>query len=128
MVAFNKLQLEANKRKTSQQQEILSQTQTLADLLPIERRDSIKSTISDIEQEISKSREIEKRQGFEVEEDSVTNLFAASFSSLSRELESQYSALDDLVRERTQELEVARDQANAASETKSKFLCKAGAI
>ena len=122
LVAFNKLQLEANKRKTSQQQEILSQTQTLADLLPIERRDSIKSTISDIEQEISKSREIEKRQGFEVEEDSVTNLFAASFSSLSRELESQYSALDDLVRERTQELEVARDQANAASETKSKFL------
>ncbi|MFL2527940.1 MAG: histidine kinase dimerization/phospho-acceptor domain-containing protein [Candidatus Azotimanducaceae bacterium] len=122
LVAFNKLQLEANKRKTAQQQEILSQTQNLADLLPVERRDSIKSTISDIEHEISKSRNIEKRQGFEVEEDSVTNLFAASFSSLSRELESQYSALDDLVKERTQELEVARDQANAASETKSKFL------
>ena len=64
----------------------------------------------------------EKRQSFEVDEDSVTNLFAASFSSLSRELESQYSALDDLVKERTQELEVARDQADAASETKSKFL------
>ena len=122
LVAFNVLQLEANKRKIAQQQEILNQTQTLADLLPIERRDSMKSTISDIEQEISKSRDIEKRQSFEVDEDGVTNLFAASFSSLSRELESQYSALDDLVKERTQELEVARDQANAASETKSKFL------
>ena len=122
LVAFNELQLEANKRKIAQQQEILNQTQTLADLLPIERRDSMMSTISDIEQEILKSRDIEKRQSFEVDEDSVTNLFAASFSSLSRELETQYSALDDLVKERTQELEVARDQANAASETKSKFL------
>ena len=41
---------------------------------------------------------------------------------LRQELESQYSALDELVQERTKELEVARDQANAASETKSKFL------
>ena len=66
LVAFNKLQLEANKRKIAQQQEILNQTQTLADLLPVERQGSMKSTISDIEQEISKSRGIEKRQGLKV--------------------------------------------------------------
>ena len=55
LVAFNELQLEANKRKIAQQQEVLNQTQTLADLLPVERRDSMMSTISDIEQEILKS-------------------------------------------------------------------------
>ena len=52
----------------------------------------------------------------------MTNLFVKSFSSLSKELESQYSALDELVQERTKELEIARDQANTASDTKSKFL------
>ena len=79
-------------------------------------------TIEELEQEITRSRKSENRQSFEVDEDGVTNLFAKSFSSLSKELETQYSALDELVKERTQELEVARDQANAASETKSKFL------
>ena len=122
IVAFNNLQGEANKRKIAQQEEVLVQTQALADLLPIERRESMTNTISELEQEIVKSRSIEARQSFEVDEDGVTNLFAKSFSSLSKELESQYSALDELVKERTKELEVARDQANAASETKSKFL------
>ena len=122
IVAFNNLQTEANKRKIAQQEEVLLQTQALADLLPVERRESMTNTISELEQEIVKSRAIEGRQSFEVDEDGVTNLFAKSFSSLSKELESQYSALDELVQERTKELEVARDQANAASETKSKFL------
>ena len=122
ILAFNNLQGEANKRKIAQQEEVLVQTQALADLLPIERRESMTNTISELEQEIVKSRSIEARQSFEVDEDGVTNLFAKSFSSLSKELESQYSALDELVKERTKELEVARDQANAASETKSKFL------
>ncbi len=122
IIAFNDLQTAANKRKIAQQEEVLIQTQALADLLPVERRESMTKTISELEQEIVKSRSIEARQSFEVEEDGVTNLFAKSFSSLSMELESQYSALDDLVQERTKELEVARDQANAASDTKSKFL------
>ena len=122
VVAFNQMQTEANKRKISQQEEILQQTQSLAALLPAERRASMQITITELEQEIAKTQLSENRQGFEVEEDGVTNLFAKSFSSLSKELESQYSALDGLVRERTKELEVARDKANAASETKSKFL------
>ena len=122
IVAFNELQFEANKRKIAQQEEILQQTQALTDLLPSERRQSMHVTIEELEQEITKSRESETRQSFEVDEDGVTNLFAKSFSSLSKELETQYSALDDLVKERTQELEIARDQANAASDTKSKFL------
>ncbi len=122
IVAFNDLQFEANKRKIAQQEEILQQTQALTDLLPQERRQSMNETIEELEQEITRSRESENRQSFEVDEDGVTNLFAKSFSSLSKELETQYSALDELVRERTKELEIARDQANAASDTKSKFL------
>lgn len=122
IIAFNNLQTEANKRKISQQEEVLLQTQALADLLPIERRESMDKTITELENEIVKSRSVEARQSFEVEEDGVTNLFVKSFSSLSKELESQYSALDELVQERTKELEIARDQANAASDTKSKFL------
>jgi signal transduction histidine kinase len=122
IIAFNELQMEANKRKIAQQEEVLVQTQALTDLLPVERRESMRKTITELEQEIVRSRSIEARQSFEVDEDGVTNLFVKSFSSLSKELESQYSALDELVRERTKELEVARDQANTASETKSKFL------
>ena len=112
IIAFNNLQTEANKRKISQQEEVLLQTQALADLLPIERRESMDKTITELENEIVKSRSVEARQSFEVEEDGVTNLFVKSFSSLSKELESQYSALDELVQERTKELEIARDQAN----------------
>ena len=122
IIAFNNLQTEANKRKIAQQEEVLLQTQALADLLPIERRESMDKTITELENEIVKSRSVEARQSFEVEEDGVTNLFVKSFSSLSKELESQYSALDELVQERTKELEIARDQANTASDTKSKFL------
>ncbi len=54
--------------------------------------------------------------------DAVSGLFATSFGSLAGELEGQYAELDNLVQERTKELETARDRANAASETKSKFL------
>ena len=82
----------------------------------------MKDTISDLENEIIRSRSVEELPSLEVDEDEVISLFAKSFSSLSKELELQYSVLDDQVKERTKELEIARDQANAANETKSKFL------
>ena len=122
ILAFNSLRAEANKRKVAQQEEVLLQTQSLAKLLPAERRESMEDTISDLENEIIRSRSVEELPSLEVDEDEVIRLFAKSFSSLSKELELQYSVLDDQVKERTKELEIARDQANAANETKSKFL------
>ena len=120
--AFNDLQRNARDKKISQQAEILSQTQALAQLLPESRRQSMDGTIIELETEIEKSKTSKAQYGFAVEEDDVSGLFARSFSSLSRELSAQYDELDNLVKERTQELEIARDKANAASDTKSKFL------
>ena len=120
--AFNDLQRNARDKKISQQAEILSQTQALAQLLPESRRQSMDGTIIELETEIEKSKTSKAQYGFAVEEDDVSGLFAKSFSSLSRELSAQYDELDNLVKERTQELEIARDKANAASDTKSKFL------
>jgi signal transduction histidine kinase/HAMP domain-containing protein len=120
--AFNDLQRNARDKKISQQAEILSQTQALAQLLPESRRQSMDGTIIELETEIEKSKTSKALYGFAVEEDDVSGLFAKSFSSLSRELSAQYDELDNLVKERTQELEIARDKANAASDTKSKFL------
>lgn len=120
--AFNTLQRDAREKKISQQAEILSQTQALAQLLPESRRQSMDGTIVELETEIEKSKASKAQYGFAVDEDDVSGLFAKSFSSLSRELSAQYDELDNLVKERTQELEIARDKANAASDTKSKFL------
>ena len=119
--AFNTLQRDAREKKISQQAEILSQTQALAQLLPESRRQSMDGTIVELETEIEKSKASKAQYGFAVDEDDVSGLFAKSFSSLSRELSAQYDELDNLVKERTQELEIARDKANAASDTKSKF-------
>ena len=120
--AFNHLQRDAREKKIAQQGEILSQTQALARLLPESRRMSMGETIKELETEIEKTKVAKAQSGFAVEEDDVSGLFAKSFSSLSQELSAQYDELDSLVRARTKELEVARDKANAASDTKSKFL------
>ena len=120
--AFNHMQRDAREKKISQQGEILSQTQALARLLPVSRRQSMDSTIRELEAEIEKTKVAKAQSGFTIEEDDVSGLFAKSFSSLSKELSAQYDELDNLVRARTKELEVARDKANAASDTKSKFL------
>ena len=122
IIAFNAMQRDAREKKIAQQSEILSQTQSLADLLPPTRRSSMHDTISELETEIEKTKVQRVTSGFEVEDDDISTLFAKSFSSLSRELSAQYGELDNLVQERTRELEVARDKANAASDTKSKFL------
>jgi len=120
--SFVVLRGEAARRTTTQQNEILRQTQTLAQLIPIERRRAMETTIDEIEEEIESSRATTDSLKFDVEEDSVGGLFAKSFSSLARELTAQYDQLENLVQERTAELEVARDRADAASEAKSKFL------
>ena len=122
ITAFNDMQQDAKEKKVAQQSEILSQTQALAALLPATRRQSMQDTIAELETEIEKTKVQKAASGFEVDQDDISTLFAKSFSSLSRELSAQYGELDSLVQERTRELEVARDKANAASDTKSKFL------
>lgn len=122
LVAYNLMRSEARSQRISQQTEILSQTRLLAELLPPTRQSSMASTIMELEQEIENSQAKEAEGGFEVEADAVSGLFARSFGSLAAELEAQYAELDSLVQARTIELEKARDKANAASETKSKFL------
>ena len=122
LVAYNLMRSEARSQRISQQTEILSQTRLLAELLPPTRQSSMASTIMELEQEIENSQAKEAEGGFEVEADAVSGLFARSFGSLAAELEAQYAELDSLVQARTMELEKARDKANAASETKSKFL------
>ena len=79
------------------------------------------STIRELEAEIEKTKGAKAQSGFTIQEDDVSGLFAKSFSSLSKELSAQYDELDNLVRARTKELEVARDKANAASDTKVSF-------
>ena len=54
--AFNHMQRDAREKKISQQGEILSQTQALARLLPVSRRQSMDSTIRELEAEIEKLR------------------------------------------------------------------------
>ncbi|MGB1905227.1 MAG: ATP-binding protein [Pseudomonadales bacterium] len=122
LVAYNVMRGEARTQRISQQTEILTQTRMLAELLPQTRQSSMASTIAELEKEIQNSRAKEGEGGFEVEADEVSGLFARSFGSLAAELEAQYAELDSLVQARTKELEKARDKANAASETKSKFL------
>ena len=116
------MRVEARQQRIAQQSEILKQTRLLADLLPPARKLSMALTIEALEQEINSSQLKEAEAGFEVEKDAVSGLFATSFGSLAGELEGQYAELDNLVQERTKELETARDRANTASETKSKFL------
>ena len=122
LVAFNQMRVEARQQRIAQQSEILKQTRLLADLFPPARKLSMALTIEALEQEINSSQLKEAEAGFEVEKDAVSGLFATSFGSLAGELEGQYAELDNLVQERTKELETARDRANTASETKSKFL------
>ena len=122
IVAFNSLQNEANQRRKSQQAEILKQTQMLTRLLPDSRQSGMGKTIQDLQNEIQRSEVKKLDFSFDVNTDEVSSLFAKSFGSLAGELEAQYSELENLVKQRTAELEKARDQANTASETKSKFL------
>ena len=122
IVAFNSLQNEAHQRRKSQQAEILKQTQMLTRLLPDTRQSGMGKTIQDLQTEIQRSEVKRSDFSFDVNSDEVSSLFAKSFGSLAGELEAQYSELENLVKQRTVELEKARDQANTASETKSKFL------
>ena len=122
IVAFNSLQNEAHQRRKSQQAEILKQTQMLTRLLPDSRQSGMGKTIQDLQNEIQRSEVKKLDFSFDVNTDEVSSLFAKSFGSLAGELEAQYSELENLVKQRTAELEKARDQANTASETKSKFL------
>ena len=80
--AFNHMQRDAREKKISQQGEILSQTQALARLLPVSRRQSMESTIRELEAEIEKTKVAKAQSGLTIEEDDVSGLFAKSFSSL----------------------------------------------
>lgn len=123
LLMFVTQKAEADKLTKVQQDQILQQTVTLANLLPTERRSAMEETILEIRREIEKYNGAEQKGlTFDIVEDPVGTLFTKSFSSLATELSSQYDQLELLVQQRTAELEVARDQANAASDAKSKFL------
>jgi nitrate/nitrite-specific signal transduction histidine kinase len=77
----------------------------LVELLPGERRESIESEIQIIDAEIASTLNKQTDTSLSVGDDSVTQLFAASFSLLGQELSEQYRVLDEKVRSRTAELE-----------------------
>lgn len=105
LIDFNAMNNEARRQRMMQQEEVLQQTSALVELLPPERRDDIQSKIQEIDLEISTSLKNQTDQTLTVGDNSVSKLFAASFSLLSDELSEQYRVLDDKVRRRTIELE-----------------------
>ena len=88
-----------------QQEVILARTAELVDLLPIERASVLEREIKLIEDEIESSLDQQNDKSLTVSDNSVTELFAKSFSLLGQELSEQYSVLDQKVRERTLDLE-----------------------
>ena len=88
-----------------QQEVILARTAELVDLLPIERAAVLEREINLIESEIESSLDQQNDKSLTVSDNSVSELFAKSFSLLGQELSEQYSVLDQKVRERTLDLE-----------------------
>ena len=105
LVNFNKLNNEARRQRMRQQEVILARTAELVDLLPIERATALEREINLIEGEIESSLDQQNDKSLTVSDNSVTELFAKSFSLLGQELSEQYSVLDQKVRERTLDLE-----------------------
>ena len=105
LVNFNKLNNEARRQRMRQQEVILARTAELVDLLPIERAAVLEREINLIEGEIESSLDQQNDKSLTVSDNSVTELFAKSFSLLGQELSEQYSVLDQKVRERTLDLE-----------------------
>ncbi len=105
LVNFNKLNNEARRQRMRQQEVILARTAELVDLLPIERATALEREINLIEGEIESSLDQQNDKSLTVSDNSVTELFAKSFSLLGQELSEQYSVLDQKVKERTLDLE-----------------------
>lgn len=105
LIGFNVMNNEARRQRMKQQEEVLRQTSALVELLPGERRESIESEIQIIDAEIASTLNKQTDTSLSVGDDSVTKLFAASFSLLGQELSEQYRVLDEKVRSRTAELE-----------------------
>ena len=105
LVNFNKLNNEARRQRMRQQEVILARTAELVDLLPIERATVLEREINLIEGEIESSLDQQNDKSLTVSDNSVTELFAKSFSLLGQELSEQYSVLDQKVKERTLDLE-----------------------
>ena len=105
LINFNKLNNEARRQRMRQQEVILARTAELVDLLPIERAAVLEREINLIESEIESSLDQQNDKSLTVSDNSVSELFAKSFSLLGQELSEQYSVLDQKVRERTLDLE-----------------------
>lgn len=120
--SLNELNAQTNKQRVYQQEAILHQTNALTDLLPANRKSQIAEAISEIEKEITKSRTQASLNNLTIEEDSVTQLFAASFAVLGAELSSQYELLDEKVRARTKELEKKSNEIQSALERNEELL------
>ena len=120
--AFNTLQRDAREKKISQQAEILSQTQALAQLLPESRRQSMDGTIVELETEIEKSKASKTNMAL-LSTKMMSAVYLQSLSRLCRE-SFQRSTMSSItwLKNALRSLEIARDKANAASDTKSKFL------
>ena len=120
--SLNELNAKTSKQRVYQQEAILYQTNALTDLLPADRKSQIAEAISAIEKEIMKSRTQASLNKLTIEEDSVSQLFAASFALLSAELSSQYDLLDEKVRTRTKELENKSNEIQSALERNEELL------
>lgn len=123
LVDFTAMNNEARRQRMKQQEEVLQQTSALVELLPHERRDDIESKIQEIDSEITASLENQTDQTLTVGDNSVSELFSASFSLLSQELSEQYRVLDDKVRLRTVQLEKKSEEiANALHQNEELLL------
>ena len=110
LVSFNSMNNEARRQRMQQQEEVLKQTSALIDLLPSERATSLDNEIEIIQSEIDNSLDQQSNTTLKVGDDSVTKLFAKSFSLLGQELSAQYQILDEKVKIRTAELEAKSNE------------------
>ena len=122
LVSFNSMNNEARRQRMQQQEEVLKQTSALIDLLPSERATSLDNEIEIIQSEIDNSLDQQSNTTLKVGDDSVTKLFAKSFSLLGQELSAQYQILDEKVKVRTAELEAKSNEIEVALKKNEELL------
>ena len=124
LVSFNSMNNEARRQRMQQQEEVLKQTSALIDLLPSERATSLDNEIEIIQSEIDNSLDQQSNTTLKVGDDSVTKLFAKSFSLLGQELSAQYQILDEKVKVRTAELEAKSNEIEVALKKNERAFAK----